>query len=197
MRLDDKLRDVQANNLMFEMGTLLDGARVSVNWYGQRVVTVEGYEGSVKIDCLAKRYLEAEIFQSGLSTRERWQSDAHFSLQERLTCYVLWGRVKELYSNSDNAVQNTYLYRYLVFMKELIPFFSSNQRVIIEKRSKTIVSVKKVLFEFSPRAFQNMLPHIEPVDKLTITSIDGRGEPFQVWIANKEMVEAALAHQCA
>lgn len=38
---------------------MLDHAHVSVNWYGQRLVSVDGYEDAVEINELANKYLRA------------------------------------------------------------------------------------------------------------------------------------------
>src|SRR5690606_34129692 len=67
-------------------------------------IFVEGYEGSVTIDNLARTYLESEDFQSVQT----------LSLRDRLTGYNLWGRLKQLHT--DNPPREFYQSpRYIFF----------------------------------------------------------------------------------
>ena len=43
---------ITQENTVTEINTMLDHAHVSVNWYGQRIVSIDGYESSVEINDL-------------------------------------------------------------------------------------------------------------------------------------------------
>src|SRR3569832_2087906 len=108
MRLDEKLASISSDETVTQVSELLNCAHVSINWYGQRIVTVDGYEGSVEINELAKKYLRANAFQG----------DGNPNLQQRLDCYVLWGRVQKLYADSNEELKKTWMFNYLTPLKE-------------------------------------------------------------------------------
>lgn len=103
MRLWNKLSSIPRNDVVAELDQMLDHAHVSVNWYGQRTVSVDGYKDCVEINEFAIKYLSASPFKS----------NSNSTLQERLDCYALWGRVQKLYIDSNEELKQTSLYQYL------------------------------------------------------------------------------------
>lgn len=112
MELRQKLNLLTSNNTVAELSEMLMHAHVSISWWGQRLVSVDGYEGSVEINELALKYLGSAPF--------RRMSES--SLNDRLTCENLWGRVQQLYTDSHTALSRTLMYKYLVPMREFRPY---------------------------------------------------------------------------
>jgi hypothetical protein len=180
MRLGDKLASISSSETVSQVGEMLNRAHVSINWYGQRLVTVDGYEGSVEINELANKYLGANTFQR----------DGNPDLQERLNCYALWGRVQKLYTDSNEELKKTWLFNYLTPMKEFRPYCracAGDPMAIIGEWDFS--STRDSLFQFAPQAFKRMWPEVEPQGKSWMMV---KGETSERWTATKEMVEAAL-----
>jgi hypothetical protein len=183
MQLSDKLSSISDDNIVVELETMLDQAHVSVNWYGQRLVSVEGYEGAVEINKLAEKYLRADAFDDGAG------------LQERLDCYALWGRVQKLYKKSDKVLKQTYLYQYLTPIREFRPYCracAGDPMALIGEWDFS--SRKTSLFEFSPEEFKKIWPNQEP-DGKSWKFYYGRETMTEVWTATEKMVRAAVADQ--
>lgn len=181
MRLSEKLASISSNDTVAEINTMLDHAHVSVNWYGQRIVSVEGYEDSVEINELAKKYLNANPFDR----------DSNSSLPERLACYALWGRVQKLYRDSNEELKQTSLFKYLTPLKEFRPWCracAGDPMAIIGEWE--FGAMKDSLFEFTPQEFKKMWPDVEPQGQSWIM---GGGESTERWTATKEMVEAVVS----
>ena len=159
---------------------MLNHTHVNISWWGQRLVSVDGYEGSVAINELALKYLEATPFRR----------DAESTLQDRLTCAGLWERVQQLYIDSEAALTNTSVYEYLVPMKEFRPYCracAGDPMAIIGEWD--LSERKSGLFEFTPTEFKKLWPDAEPKGKSWVM---GGGESSERWTASKEMVESAL-----
>jgi len=107
-RLENKLISTNEAQMATELNKLLDKARVSISWWGERLVEVDGYAGSVTIDQLATEFLRVD-------PRRRHVPPG---LQERMHCYKLWDRVQKLYDQSYEQLKKTYLYRFLVPLLE-------------------------------------------------------------------------------
>lgn len=99
MILGDKIASIPANQLVSTMNALLDQARVSIDWSGRRVVSVKGFEGTVEIDTVARRFLQG----NSDTTSKNYKA--------------LWCRMFKLYQRSDRALEKTWFYKYIV------PFF--------------------------------------------------------------------------
>lgn len=183
MHLSDKLASLTRNDTVAQLNEMLNQAHVSVNWWGQRIISVDGYEGTVEINTLASIYLQANAFRG----------DRNPSLQERLNCCALWGRVQKLYTDSDDVLKRTCLFKYFVPLKEFRPYCracAGDPMAIIGEWEFN--STKESLFEFLPDQFKAMWPNTEPQGKSWI--IGGR-EQSERWQATKEMVQAALAQR--
>ncbi len=180
MRLEEKLESISTNDTIAELDEMLDYAHVSINWYGHRIVSVDGYEDSVEINTLALKYLRANAFQR----------DENPSLQERLDCYNLWGRVQQLYIDSDNILKKAWLFKYLTPMKE----FKLSCRACAGDPMAIIGewdfrATKDSLFAFTPEEFKKIWPDAKPLGQSTLYR---QGKVSKKWTANKDMVEAAL-----
>jgi hypothetical protein len=183
MRLSDKLTSISRNDMVAELGEMLNHARVSISWYGQRVVSVDGYEGSVEVNELALKYLKANAFQR----------DGDPSIKERLDCYALWGRVQKLYIDSNDELNKTWVFKYLTPMKEFRPYCracAGDPMAIIGEWE--FGAKKDSLLEFTPEEFKKMWPEVEPQGQSWIM---GGGERSEKWTATKEMVESVFAQK--
>ncbi|OGN55322.1 MAG: hypothetical protein A3D96_03470 [Chlamydiae bacterium RIFCSPHIGHO2_12_FULL_44_59] len=180
MELRKKLLSLTSNNTVAELNQMLNSTHVNISWWGSRLVSVDGYEGSVEINALALKYLSATPFQR----------DTESSLQDRLTCACLWGRVQQLYTDSEVALTNTLVYKHLVPMKEFRPYCracAGDPMAIIG--GWEFGARKDSLFEFTPAEFKRLWPGAEPQGGSWVM---GGGKSSERWIASEEMIEAAL-----
>lgn len=108
MRLTDKLDSIPREHVVVELDVMLDHAQVSsISWYGQRLVSIEGYEGTVDVNELVAKYHSAmPRFRDGAG-----------DLKARLDYYNLWTKVKTV-CKDNRALNDTWVYRFLVPMKE-------------------------------------------------------------------------------
>ena len=183
MNLHQKLALLSSENTVSELNQMLKQSRVSVSWYGQRLVSVDGYEGSVEINELSLKYLRADPFKR----------DTESTLHDRLTCASLWERVQQLYADSDAVLTNTWVYKYLVPMKEFRPYCracAGDPMAIIGEWE--VGSRKNSLFEFTPDEFKKLWPKAKPQGKSWVMS---GGKSSERWTASKAMVESAYISQ--
>ncbi len=189
MRLVDQLESISTSDVGAEIGKMLDHAHVSVSSYGQRLVSIDGYDGSVEINELALAYFKAEAF-------ERYE-DACFNKQfrcyqlyERIRCYELWGRIQELYEDSDDELNKTWLLKYLTPAKEtlkgtinmhLCRLCAGDPMAIIgewahQGGDHRFSEIRRSLIEFTPDEFKEIWPKGSP--KYIVNS----GENSERWI---------------
>jgi len=86
------------------------------------------------------------------------------SLKDRLDCYDLWGRVQNLYKESDDALKTTKLFHYLIALKEQRPYCracAGDPLAVIGEWDGD--HRKRSLFEFTPEEFKKNWPEAEPV----------------------------------
>lgn len=177
MKLHDKLISIPDGQEVAALNELLDKARVSISWWGERLVTVDGFEESVTINELAKKFLSAHPLRA----------DAP-SLKDRLDYYALWGRVQALYTQSDEKLGKTWIYRFFVPLSEFRPYCRACAGDLMARIGEWDGYGKENVFEFSRNDFQARWPDVEPKSK----SWSSRGE---FWTASKEMVESALQQE--
>ncbi|HEX4840136.1 MAG TPA: hypothetical protein VFU89_06810 [Rhabdochlamydiaceae bacterium] len=116
MTLEDKLKSLQPSQIVAELGILLDqGATVSISWWGERLVTIQGYGDSVCIDTIARKYLESDVFPENLTATQESELP---TLENRLKCDALWDRVKNLYTRSDIIIKSTWIQWLVVWIRE-------------------------------------------------------------------------------
>jgi len=180
MELSAKLNSLSHFETVNQLKDMLKNAHVSISWWGQRLVSIDGFEGSVEINQLAAKYLRAEPFDRNTKA----------SLKDRLECNSLWKDVKELYTKSNDELEKTYLYRFLTPLKELRPWCracAGDPLAIINEWE--FGSKKESLFTFTPEEFKKMWPDTEPNGKSWFFV---GGEKSEKWKASKSMVEDYL-----
>lgn len=185
MELEDKIDSISEANIVAEFSTMLDMAHVSTSWWGQRLVSIDGYEGEVKIDKLAKKYLEAVSYQRDHDT----------SLQSRLDYANLRDTVKKLYMDSDTQLNETLIYWIIVPLLEYRPWdkeYYIGPQVVIRNDWNGKFSEGEE-FAFSPRQFKEYWS--ESMKVATSSRVNSDGTVDLKWYASKEMVESALAVQ--
>lgn len=177
MHLRNAIRSINSDNWIDQVNEILDKAQVSINWYGQRMVTVEGYEGSAQINELVSglfcTHLEAATIV-----------DPSLSIQKRFGCLNLWVRFEALYAYSDAKLNETRLFKYLT------PFIEGSQSYRLSQGDPMAIICKYarvarlICFSFSPERFKQLFPNAAP-----LVIINGG----QIWIPSENSVEEPLA----
>lgn len=188
MRLSEKINSIPSDYPISELNQILEKkVQVSISWFGKRVVSIEGFEGTVTIDSIGKKYLNSSFSQKNRG----WNKDIDTaSLKERLGYYDLWGRVEKLYSDGDAVLGKTWIYKYLVWMLEFSPYCrhcAGDPAAIIGMGLD-----REKAFEFSKEKFYEYWPE-RRFDCITV------GEPSSEddWLdrtrtATREQIEAAI-----
>jgi len=180
MRLQDKLNSIPTDLTVNALHQMLDPAKVKfqITWFGQRLVSIEGYEGTITINRLAEKYLKSSAF-----------TQKSPGLQERLDCDSLWDKVSNLYEQSDEALKKMcIIFRALVFFREFIPSICGGD-------PKTIIEIgylngrRTPLFAFEFEEYQRLWPNKVKEDG-NITKIAN----FK-YNASEEIVKEALKRQ--
>lgn len=197
MELSEKIDSISEVNVVAEFNNMLDQAHITTSRWGQRLVSVDGYEGEVKLDKLASRYLDAVSYQRDHDT----------NLQSRLDCANLWDRVKALYidSDSDSIDSESQLKKTLasrVTSRVVAPLLDLIHSVrICTGDPQAIIRWSKErdlqIFAFSPESFNKNLDKSMRIAKSCgVNPDDGTLDKTKaVWYSSKEMVESALARQ--
>lgn len=178
MDLSIKLNTLSEEHAVQDLNQMLDQAKVWISWSGERMVSVNGYEGAVAINEFAKAYL--------LLSYSTIHPDS--SLAEKYTCYTLWERVEKLYSDCDELVQSSLFFKYFIYWKEYQYEIHNGLDGRLMQIGDCSVG-KGTLFRFTPQEFRDYWPTEEPFGKATCWYDGGR---FDWWIATKELVEDAL-----
>ena len=137
MNLSQKIESISRTETTAQLSKLLNDhkTQVKISWFGQRVVSIEGFAGTLTINQVAKKYLNAEPFK---------QSN-NLTLKERLECYNLWDKVEQLYMNSDEALNKCWrIFRFFVLLLEFRPWrrFYAGWELLKTETS----DVKEILF---------------------------------------------------
>lgn len=177
MRLQDKLSTTPSEQFRVELDNMLDRASVSISWWGERLVTVDGYEGSVTINELSRTFLRANPLRNESP-----------SLKGRIDYYNLWTRMQGLYNQSDAKLKRMCAYKFLVPLSEFRPYCRACAGDPMARIGEWDDHGRDALFEFSPQEYKTMWPESQPNGK----SWSSRGE---FWYATKEMVETELQKQ--
>lgn len=183
MELDEKIDSISDATVVAEFTNMLNQAHVNISWWGQRLVSINGYEGEVEINKLAKKYIDSVYYQREYDT----------TLQSRLDCANLWEKVEKLYIDSDNQLKGTLIYHRIVPLLEYRPYCracAGDPQALIRGREYLD---KEEIFAFSPQRFKD---HWSESPKLRSSyGFNSDGTPNVKWYASKEMVESALARQ--
>jgi hypothetical protein len=173
MSLSAKLDSITKNQTVAELDKMLDTAVVSISWYGERLVSIEGYEGTVEINQLAAKYLDACP-----------NHKTKVNLKERLDCYNLWQKVERV-CKDDSSLNDTWAYKYLVPAKETVYRLLYTKAGPIDSITTPLKgtmspSKDKWCFSFHQYDFKLFWPNKEPSEKYD-----------RIWVATKEMMEDA------
>ena len=109
MHIEDYLN---YNDDAFFLPTLnikINTAQVSISYWGERIVTFNQMEGSTTLDNIVNKYFQSEVFQVGLRP----------SLLNRASAIGLWDKLNDLYERSNTILNNSYVYKYLVPLREI------------------------------------------------------------------------------
>lgn len=141
--------------------------KVTISWWGIRYVSIEGLEGSIEVDELARKFLS-----SGHTDR---------TSKGRLDSYELWGKIQKLYHDGTEAAAKSYLIGNLTVVKDI------KNLTNIDHPMTRIFGLKgdpreQELFDYTPEEFQKIWPGTNPPKTI------GDAER-ETWIASKEMIE--------
>jgi len=169
--LEAKLNSLQPSQIVTEIDILLkQEVTVSISWWGERLVSVNGYKGSVCIDDLARKYLKSNVFPENLTATQVSELP---SLEDRLKCDALWDKVKELYTKSDTAIKSTWIQWLVVWIREFNSPYNSED--ILHNPPASIIRSNGILylcssaglrnacFEFPKELFIKLFPNEKPV----------------------------------
>lgn len=130
---------------------LIQKSKVSVSWYGERLVTVKGYQGTVEINSLVQKYLSVAPAKG----------NCH-NLEERLKFYDLWKKVKQLCKKKgDNLNKTCGGFIYFVSVKEAVNrllFMPSPRDFILNSSNPKYPSKEEWSFQFSHKDFKKLWP---------------------------------------
>ncbi len=168
MTLQAKLNSLQASQIVSEIDTMLNDATVTISWWGQRLVTIKGYEGSVVIDDLTQKYLQSNVFPNHLTAAQESELP---TLEERLKCYDLWDKVKDLYTKSDTVLKATWVFWLVVWIREINPsvYPGMDMQSVIRSDDLTDIELsggagrRNACFEFPTEMFKRLFPNKNPV----------------------------------
>jgi len=99
--LAKRVGSIQSSELVANPGVLVDNATISVSWGRQVVVTIEGFTGSVDVNEVARKYLEAI---GSLSSTPSKPNPSFAPLQSKL---------EQLNQKAQSALNETWFYKYV------------------------------------------------------------------------------------
>jgi hypothetical protein len=184
MSLSEKLASISKDQTVAELGVMLEDASVSISWYGERLVSVKGLQGSVGINDLVAKYLNAAPKSS----------DGIHNLKARLDFYNLWTKVKRL-CRDTSSLDNTYVYRFLVPTKEFIHrirYTTARDYMTSRLKGSLFPAKNEWCFAFLPNDFKQLWPDEKPWESRCFLS-DGR--MVENHVATEEMVRAAYTRK--
>ncbi len=196
MLLSEKLLSIPDNTGVAEISSLLDKAHPKINWLCQRTVTVEGYEGSVGFELLAKKFLGAKpnyvqfrtlrekvyaLWNLAVGEKPEPMKKPIFeksTLQERLDTDLLWKRLEKLSSDSFKLYGKL---RILAHLMEFRPWCRAccEGNAVARLASRDFHSTG--LFDFRKEDFKKLWPDVEPIS-----------ENYGLCEASEEMIKTAL-----
>ena len=120
-----------------------------VSWWGERLVSINGYQGTVEVCDLVCKYLSAAC---------RPETPP----QERLAYAEHWDSVRDLYKKSDPVIDRAPVWKWVVAVREynpLHPMTYETPRSRIEEQEN---DREDSLFWFSRAAFNNIIQNKGP-----------------------------------
>ena len=105
MNLIQEINSLDGEDTITQLDNMLEKkCTTSISWSGKRLVSIEGYEGSIEIRILAEKYFNAGPFNR----------DKKVSLKDRLVCVDLWEKFKTLHNDSEEKLNETSLIKHYV-----------------------------------------------------------------------------------
>lgn len=156
MLLSEILDSTPKNRTVEELNTMLDTASISISWYGQRMVSIEGFEGSIDINLLVRKYFEASPKLDGGIT----------NLKERVAFYTLWEKVEKV-CKDKSSLNNTWIYQSLVPTKEVVHSLvrpTPRDFIVTHMKGINFPTIEEWSFSFHPTDFKQLWPSEEPVE---------------------------------
>jgi hypothetical protein len=167
MTLQAKLNSLQVSQIVTEIDMMLNQeAAVTISWWGERLVTIKGYEGRATIDDLARKYLESNIFPENLTATQESELP---TLEDRLKCYDLWDKVKNLYTKSDAIIKTAWVKWLVVWIREInLSVYACREIPYVIRSNDSIhfvssASRRNACFEFPETIFQQLFPNEKPI----------------------------------
>lgn len=177
MELNAKLTSLTRENTAQELNVMFQSThQISISWWGERLVSIEGYNGVVTINELASKYLKSDSLRA----------DQDLSLKDRLDSRNLWETIEQIYKESDTELNSTWIYKYLVPLLEFrigCRCCSGDPRAKIETN---ITGGKENLLAFTFDRYNELWG--EPSDQVPSAGL----EDSKRYYATKEMVEAKV-----
>lgn len=181
MKLDEKISYLKPDNAVQELTNLLDNSenvKTTISWWGQRLVSLDKFDGFATIDQVARKYLKASAFD--IDNTER-------SLEDRLQADNLWEKVENLYTESDKELAKTRFYKYLVPLIEVFKIFSNAPQKIFRDEISAMF-YRNHLFYFTPENFRTFFGEDEKKGEVYTL---GKANSTR-WLASKEMVKSLV-----
>ncbi len=173
MLITEKIESISSDVAVEQLNQIVEKAQVSISWSGRRVVSVKGFEGTVQINTIAALFLNSPVFS---------QKDP--SIKDRLQADQLWGRVEQLYLDSDSALQSTWIYKYIVFILEIrfhCRLCAGDPEAIIRED----IYKRDALFSFTEEKFKEYWGETALEGKTKISTSDSCG-----YVATRKMLES-------
>ena len=195
MELQEKLKSLTKKNTAQELNVMFQSTcNVSISWWGERLVSIDGYDGAVTINELASKYLKVGLVKE----------DQDIPLQDRLKYEYLWGKIEQFHIESDTILNSTWIYKYLVAWIEFKPFnfgcrgdragliqycpgCSHTPQGLIRSNCH---QRRDELFAFTFDEYKKLWG--DPSGEVTTVSIDGSSNPTR-YCATKEMIECKVS----
>lgn len=178
MKLSNKLASLTSDNMVEELSALLTNSIVKISWFGDRSVFIDGYEGEVTINELAKVFFKAKE----LDPKNKC------TLKDRIDCDDLWGEIQKLYDRSNNKMSAPY--SFFVHATEFRPWCRAcagdPQAIIGEWDSG---GNRDQLFHFEPAEFREIFGDtVEPTSRCYSST-------GKTWGVEREVIEQMLKEQ--
>jgi len=98
-----KLDSLTSEEIVPEIAAMLkngEDVEVSIGWFGERCVSIKGYDSWVYINTLAQKFLQAPALN--------FEMPENVTLKDRLATDDLWTKVKDLYDESDRKLSGIF-----------------------------------------------------------------------------------------
>lgn len=137
--INDINNNVLFSKNIFEIDHLLDGAKGGISKWGRKIIYLRDHTETIELDQLASHYIQVVRENYSAAKKPQVTNPLH-GLQERLTCYNLLNKLQRFYNESDIALKQTFIIKYLIY---IFSFILTLLNIIFNKESK---SPRSILF---------------------------------------------------